>query len=131
MIGARATVLIPLRGYRQNIGVLQAFSASAWSFTDEDVRCLELFAELILAALRPEDQDRRFHWLANIADDVLQTTPDIESTIEQTVESAAAINAAVEPTEVTAKFEAPEIDWREFETAQGAIVEEETCRNSR
>lgn len=125
MIGARATVLIPLRGYRQNIGVLQAFSASAWSFTDEDVRCLELFAELILAALRPEDQDRRFHWLANIADDVLQTTPDIESTIEQTVESAAAINAAVEPTEVTAKFEAPEIDWREFETA-GAIVEEET-----
>ena len=130
-IGARATVLLPLRGYRQHIGVLQAFSASAWSFTDEDVRSLELFAELILAALRPEDQDRRFHWLANVADDVLQAAPDIESTIETTVgstettvgstettvDSAVAIEASVEPTEVAAKFEAPEIDWRELETA--------------
>jgi N-acetylmuramoyl-L-alanine amidase len=124
-IGARATVLIPLRGYRQHIGVLQAFSASTWSFTDEDVRSLELFAELILAALRPEDQDRRFHWLANVADDVLQATADIESTIETTIESAVAIKAAVEPTEVAPKFEAPEIDWREFETAE-ATAEEET-----
>ncbi|HTR23544.1 MAG TPA: N-acetylmuramoyl-L-alanine amidase [Terriglobales bacterium] len=69
---ARSTVIVPLRGRSQRIGVLQAFASAPWSFTDDDVRCLDLFAELILAALRPEDQDRRFNWLADVADDVLQ-----------------------------------------------------------
>ena len=126
-IGAPATVLVPLRGHSHDIGVLQAFSASAWSFTDEDVRCLELFAELILAALRPEDQDRRFHWLADVADDVLQATPAIETVIEPEIQPAveASINTTVRPTGVAAKFDTPEIDWRELETAE-PIVEEET-----
>jgi N-acetylmuramoyl-L-alanine amidase len=74
-IGARATVLVPLCGRSQRVGVVQAFSTAAWSFTDDDVRTLNLFAELILAALRPEDQDRRFHWLADVADDLLTAAP--------------------------------------------------------
>lgn len=71
-IGARASVLVPLRGRRQQLGVLQAFSTAARKFSDGDVRCLELFAELILASLKPEDQDRRIHWLSDVASDVLQ-----------------------------------------------------------
>ena len=121
-IGARATVLVPLRGYRQQVGVLQAFSASAWSFTDEDVRCLELFAELILAALRPEDQDRRFHWLADVADEVLQAPP-VETEIEPAPEAMS--EPAVIPPEIAAKFEAPEVLEREAETAE-PVAEEET-----
>src|SRR5258708_19052094 len=62
-IGARSTVLVPLRGRRELIGVLQAFSTSARAFTDHDVRSLDLFAELVLSALKPEDQDRRIDWL--------------------------------------------------------------------
>jgi N-acetylmuramoyl-L-alanine amidase len=122
MIGARSTVLVPLRGRGQYIGVMQAFSASAWSFTDEDVRCLELFAELILAALRPEDQDRRFHWLADVADDVLQATPAIELETEATLESASepASRMVIDPTDIAAGVEAAGIDWRELETAQAA-----------
>ena len=72
---ARSSVIVPLRGRSQYIGVLQAFSRKAWSFTDDDVRSLDLFAELILAALRPEDQDRRFHWLADVAGSVLEGDP--------------------------------------------------------
>ena len=71
-IGARASVLVPLRGRRQQLGVLQAFSTAARKFSDSDVRCLELFAELILASLKPEDQDRRIHWLSDVVSDVLQ-----------------------------------------------------------
>jgi N-acetylmuramoyl-L-alanine amidase len=71
-IGARATVLVPLRGRREQLGVLQAFSRTPWAFTDQDVRCFDLFAELVLSALRPEDQDRRIHWLSDVADEVLQ-----------------------------------------------------------
>jgi N-acetylmuramoyl-L-alanine amidase len=71
-IGARATILVPLRGRRQQLGVLQAFSTVARKFSDGDVRCLELLAELVLSALKPEDQDRRIHWLSDVVGDVLQ-----------------------------------------------------------
>src|ERR1700674_1904202 len=74
-IGARSTVLVPLRGRREQVGVLQAFSTTARAFTDHDVRCLDLFAELVLSALKPEDQDRRIHWLSDVAGEVLQAKP--------------------------------------------------------
>jgi N-acetylmuramoyl-L-alanine amidase len=75
-IGARSTVLVPLRGRREQVGVLQAFSTTSRAFTDHDVRCLDLFAELVLSALKPEDQDRRIHWLSDVAGEVLQAKPD-------------------------------------------------------
>ncbi len=71
-LGGRSIVLVPLRGRRDCLGVLQAFATTPRAFTDEDVRSLDLFAELILAALRPDDQDRRFHWLSDVASNVLQ-----------------------------------------------------------
>jgi N-acetylmuramoyl-L-alanine amidase len=74
-LGGRSIVLVPLRGRRDCLGVLQAFATTPRALTDEDIRSLDLFAELILAALRPEDQDRRFHWLSDVASDVLQAKP--------------------------------------------------------
>jgi N-acetylmuramoyl-L-alanine amidase len=71
-LGARSVVLVPLRGRGEQLGVLQAFSRTPWAFTDHDVRCFDLFAELVLSALKPEDQDRRVHWLSGVADEVLQ-----------------------------------------------------------
>ena len=87
-IGARSTVLVPLRGRREQLGVLQAFSTTARAFTDHDVRCFDLFAELVLSALKPEDQDRRIHWLSDVAGEVLQANPDAEVPV---VADAAAI----------------------------------------
>jgi len=74
-LGARSTVLVPLRGRSEQLGVLQAFSTTAWAFTDHDIRCFDLFAELVLSALRPEDQDRRINWLSDVANEVLQARP--------------------------------------------------------
>ena len=74
-VGACSTVLVPLRGRREHLGVLQAFSKTAWAFTDHDVRCFDLFAELILSALKPAGQDRRIHWLSNVAGEVLRAKP--------------------------------------------------------
>ena len=74
-IGARSTVLVPLGGRGEQIGVLQAFSATARAFTDHDVRCFDLFSELVLSALKPEDQDRRIDWLSDVADEVLRAKP--------------------------------------------------------
>ncbi|MGB9073541.1 MAG: N-acetylmuramoyl-L-alanine amidase [Terriglobales bacterium] len=71
LVGARSTVLVPLRGRQAPLGVLQAFARSPFSFTDDDVRCFDLFAELVLSALKPEDEDRRFNWLADVAEEIL------------------------------------------------------------
>jgi N-acetylmuramoyl-L-alanine amidase/putative methionine-R-sulfoxide reductase with GAF domain len=57
-LGARSMVAVPLCGRRRVIGLLEAFSADPFGFNDSDVASLELLAELILSALKPEDEDR-------------------------------------------------------------------------
>jgi N-acetylmuramoyl-L-alanine amidase/putative methionine-R-sulfoxide reductase with GAF domain len=57
-LGARSMVAVPLCGRRRVIGLLEAFSAEPFGFNGSDVVSLELLAELILGALKPEDEDR-------------------------------------------------------------------------
>src|SRR5258706_3834266 len=57
-LGARSMVAVPLCGRRRVIGLLVAVSAEPFGFNDSDVGSLELLAELILGALKPEDEDR-------------------------------------------------------------------------
>lgn len=76
-VGATSSVLVPLRGTNARLGVLQAFSRIPLGFTDNDVRGLDLFAELVLSALKPEDQDRRINWLADLATEVLTAKPAV------------------------------------------------------
>ncbi len=55
---ARSMVAVPLRGRRRVIGLLEAFSTEAYGFNDSDVRSLNLLAELILGAMRPEEEEQ-------------------------------------------------------------------------
>jgi N-acetylmuramoyl-L-alanine amidase len=57
-LGARSMVAVPLSARQSVIGLLEAFSSEAFGFNDSDVRSLNLLAELILAALKPEEEDR-------------------------------------------------------------------------
>src|SRR5215471_9789285 len=57
-LGARSMVAVPLCGRRRVIGLLEAFSSWPFGFNDSDVRNLTLLAELVVSALRPEDEDR-------------------------------------------------------------------------
>jgi len=112
-MGARSTVLVPLRGRREQLGVLQAFSTAAWAFTDHDIRCFDLFSELVLSALKPEDQDRRIHWLSDVADEVLQAKPavpvvaDATSEIPEGEPSKTAVETGLAPSPVTATDPVP------------------------
>ncbi len=83
-LGARSMVAVPLCGRRRVIGLLEAFSAEPFGFNDSDVGSLELLAELILGALKPEDEDR-FAESAKVAEEELvapalaaPTTPPIQ-----------------------------------------------------
>jgi N-acetylmuramoyl-L-alanine amidase len=89
-VGARSTLLVPLRGQRQQLGVLQVFSRTPWAFTDHDVRCFDLFSELVLCALKPEDQDRRIHWLSDVVGEVLQAKPAPAETSKTVAETQVA-----------------------------------------
>jgi N-acetylmuramoyl-L-alanine amidase/putative methionine-R-sulfoxide reductase with GAF domain len=55
-LGARSMVAIPLTTRDSVIGLIEAFSSVPHGFNDSDVSSLSLLAELILAALRPEDE---------------------------------------------------------------------------
>lgn len=57
-LGARSMVAVPLLAKETVVGLIEAFSAEPYGFTDKDVRSLSLLAELILAALKPEEEDR-------------------------------------------------------------------------
>ncbi|MGD0792926.1 MAG: N-acetylmuramoyl-L-alanine amidase [Terriglobales bacterium] len=116
-MGARSTVLVPLRGRREQLGVLQAFSTTARAFTDHDVRCFDLFAELVLSALKPEDQDRRIHWLSDVADEVLQAKPAaavpvvadlVAIEIPEIDPSGTVVETGLAPSPATATFSATE-----------------------
>ena len=56
-LGARSMVAVPLIGRKSVVGMLEAFSSRPYSFTDSHVRSLSLLAELIVAALKPEEED--------------------------------------------------------------------------
>jgi N-acetylmuramoyl-L-alanine amidase len=57
-LGTRSIVAVPIASAHGIIGLLEAFSAEAYGFNDSDVRSLNLLAELILAAMKPEEENR-------------------------------------------------------------------------
>ena len=80
-LGARSMVAVPLCGRRRVIGVLEAFSAWPFGFNDTDVRNLTLLAELVLGALKPEDEDR-FAESAQAAVTKLETASPSKTSVE-------------------------------------------------
>jgi N-acetylmuramoyl-L-alanine amidase len=57
-LGVRSMLAVPLSAKQSVIGLLEAFSNEPYGFNDSDVRSLNLLAELVLSALRPEEEDR-------------------------------------------------------------------------
>jgi N-acetylmuramoyl-L-alanine amidase/putative methionine-R-sulfoxide reductase with GAF domain len=74
-LGARSMIAVPLCGRRRVIGLLEAFSVEPFGFNDTDVGSLTLLAELVVGALKPEDEDR-FAQSAQAAATKLETPPE-------------------------------------------------------
>ena len=92
-LGARSMVAVPLCGRQRVIGLLEAFSADPFGFNDSDVRSLELLAELILGALKPEDEDR-FAESAQVAEAELAAPAITAQVFAPPIEKASAPNIA-------------------------------------
>jgi N-acetylmuramoyl-L-alanine amidase/putative methionine-R-sulfoxide reductase with GAF domain len=119
-LGARSMVAVPLCGRRRVIGLLEAFSSEPFGFNDCDVGSLELLAELVLAALKPKDEDR-FAESAELAEAKLATA---------TTTAQPPANAKASPVkEVVAAEPAAQIEEKAKAAAahSGAIVEPVTA----
>jgi len=97
-LGARSMIAVPLSAKKRVVGLLEAFSSETHGFNDSDVRSLNLLGELILAAVRPEEE----HHLAEMAREVL---PEAASkpgpiTVPVPVEPPAAIVSITPPVAV-------------------------------
>jgi N-acetylmuramoyl-L-alanine amidase len=92
-LGARAMVAVPLCGRRRVIGLLEAFSTWPFGFNDSDVRNLTLLAELVVGALRPEDEDR-FAESARVATTNLESATKPAAPTAPSVPSSSGIAAA-------------------------------------
>src|SRR5579864_4165950 len=57
-LGVRSMLAVPLSAKQNVIGLLEAFSNEPYGFNDSEVRSLGLLAELILSAMKPEEEDR-------------------------------------------------------------------------
>jgi len=86
-LGARSMVAVPLCGRRRVIGVLEAFSSWPFGFNESDIRNLSLLAELVLAALKPEDEDR-------FAESALAAATKLEAPKESAASPASQASAA-------------------------------------
>src|SRR3989475_4555332 len=71
-LGTRSMVAVPLAGQQNVIGLLEAFSREPYGFNDSDVRSVNLLAELILAAMKPEEEDQ----MAEISQRVVDANPE-------------------------------------------------------
>jgi N-acetylmuramoyl-L-alanine amidase len=54
-LGTRSMIAVPLSARQRVVGLIEAFSTETFGFNDKDVRSLNLLGELILAAIRPEE----------------------------------------------------------------------------
>jgi len=95
-LGARSMVAVPLCGRRRVIGVLEAFSTWPFAFNDSDMQNLSLLAELVVGALRPEDEDR-FAASAQVAATKLEAAPPAPAPVPAPIVPKAVAPPAIVP----------------------------------
>src|SRR5271165_2042944 len=116
-LGARSMIAVPLCGRRRVIGLLEAFSAEPYGFNDSDVRNLSLLAELVLGALKPEDEDR-FAQSAQVAETKLAAAAILAS--------APAQAATPQPTKIETAKPTPPSDLKLDSKSATEIAETST-----
>jgi N-acetylmuramoyl-L-alanine amidase/putative methionine-R-sulfoxide reductase with GAF domain len=93
-LGARSVVAVPLCGRRRVIGLLEVFAVEPFGFNDSDLSSLGLLAELIVGALKPEDEER-FAESARVAEAELAPPPTMSQAPPPVKPSSLRVGAVV------------------------------------
>ena len=120
-LGTRSIVAVPIASAHGTIGLLEAFSAEAFGFNDSDVRSLNLLAELILAAMKPEEENRLAEISQRVVAGELAKAPTLSAQNAADIEPAAVSGdsekLAVGESAVAAPDAAPAM-FREYEESR-------------
>jgi len=95
-LGARSMVAVPLSAKQTVIGLIEAFSKDASGFNDADVRSLTLLAELLLAALKPEEEEKLAEVSRRVVakeQEVAEIVPEVTAEQEPKISTVAAEEA--------------------------------------
>lgn len=126
-LGARSMVAVPLSAKNTIIGLVEAFSSEPYGFNDCDVRSLTLLAELILAALRPEEEDR----LAEISQRVV-TQAAVGEVVSELPEQTQIEQAPIEQTQIApTPIEQVRVEQAQVEQVQVEQVQVEQVQTSK
>jgi N-acetylmuramoyl-L-alanine amidase/putative methionine-R-sulfoxide reductase with GAF domain len=98
-LGARSMIAVPLAAKQRVVGLLEAFSTEPNGFNDSDVRSLNLLGELILAAVRPEEEDRLAEIAARVVVPAPAVPPPIPSAPLEVLPATASAPVTAEPAE--------------------------------
>jgi len=127
-LGARSMVAVPLCGRRRVIGLLEAFSAEPFGFNESDVDSLGLLAELIVGALKPEDEDRyaesaeAAEVILNAPPAAMHVAPPIEKVSPERAASLVEGAAEIEPDAIVAEAADLEKDAAADEAALASVA---------
>ncbi len=113
-LGARSMVAVPLSAKQTVVGLLEAFSSEEYGFNDSDVRSLNLLAELVLSAMRPEEEDR----LAEISQRVVSTVAVPEPVAEIAIASVETETPALHRTAESSEAGAAPVTLSEYEKVE-------------
>lgn len=86
-LGTRSMVAVPLTGKNGTLGLIEAFSSKAYAFQDNSIRSLNLLAELILAAMKPEEEKRAVETGLPVPQLVMEPTIDIQPEVAVATEA--------------------------------------------
>ena len=88
VLGTRSMIAVPLSAKQRVIGLIEVFSSEPYGFNESDVKSLNLLGELILAAIRPEEEDR----MAELASRIVPAPG--EKTLGSEIDSSASRQSA-------------------------------------
>ena len=111
-LGTRSMVAVPLLSQGNVVGLLETFSTRAFGFKDNDVRSLNVLAELIQSALKPDEEDRMVRAAKVAATDLALAELEVQGAPSSTGSSRKATEAedAEVPLELSGDSIAPALD---------------------
>lgn len=102
-LGTRSMVAVPLSAKGRVVGLIEAFCNEPFGFNESDVRSLKLLGELILAAVRPEVEDRLAQLAERVLPDAKPAPAQEQTTTAEIVKAAAVPDLATPPKPETAE----------------------------
>jgi len=125
-LGTRSMIAVPLSAKQRVIGLIEAFSKEAYGFNDSDVRSLNLLGELILAAIRPEEEDRLAEISRKIVVPEPARLPDETKVLAQPKSARLIVDEKFTPLPARAAAEPAKVEATPETTSEPAPVAQET-----